>query len=94
MEDLAKQAIMIMEAKYLPRILTMEVALLTAIHIVEDHIETLKDKEVKAAQIKHLGLLVKALNDKEYLSNVFDEDMKHKLSITKHPLEGSEVEEN
>lgn len=84
--DLTKDAILAMEARYLPRILTLEVALLTAIHIAEDQLETVEDEDIKASLANHVELLITALNDKTYLNNVFNEEMKRKLSITKHPL--------
>ena len=83
MGDLSKDAILAMEARYLPRILTLEVALLTAIHIAQDHLETIEDEDIKAATAKHVSLITAALNDKEYLENVFDKEMKRTLSIPK-----------
>ena len=85
--DLTKDGIMAMEQVYLPRILTLEVALMTACGIVEEHIASLPEDEVKEAISSHLKLLAKALNDKEYTSRVFNEDMKRKLNLTKFPLE-------
>jgi hypothetical protein len=85
--DLTKDGILAMEAVYLPRILTLEVALMTACSIVEEHIATLPEDEVKDAISNHLKLLTLALNNKEYLSRVFSEDMKKKLNRTKFPLE-------
>ena len=84
---LTKDAILAMEAVYLPRILVLEVALLTAIHIAEEYVELEPDEETKKATIKHKDLLELALNDKTYLENVFDEEMKRKLTLCKIPLE-------
>lgn len=84
--DMTKDAIFAMEARYLPRILTLEVALLTAIHIAEDSVLQEEDEEIKEATSNHVKLLTSALNDKTYLKNVFDEEMKRKLTLTKLPL--------
>jgi len=85
--DLSKDAIFAMEARYLPRILTLEVALLTSIHIAEDYVEKVEDEKIKEHIINHIKLLTAALNDKTYLKNVFDEEMKRKLNLSKLPLE-------
>ena len=84
--NLTKDGVLAMEQVYLPRILTLEVALMTACSLVEEHIDILPEDEVKEAISKHLKLLAKALNDKEYLSRVFDENMKQKLNIITFPL--------
>ena len=84
--DITKDAIMAMEARYLPRILNLEVALLTSIHIAEDYVENIEDEEIKEATSNHMKLLVSTLNDKTYLKNVFDPEMKRKLNLSKLPL--------
>ena len=85
-EGLTKAAILAMEQVYLPRILTLEVALITSCGIVEDHLESLPEGEVKKLVSNHLSLLTTALNNKEYLKRVFDEDMKTKLKSSTFPL--------
>ncbi|KKL73441.1 hypothetical protein LCGC14_2074860 [marine sediment metagenome] len=84
--DITKDAIMAMEARYLPRILTLEVALLTSIHSIEEYVEKIEDEEIKEATSNHMKLLILALNDKTYLKNVFDKEMKRKLNLSKIPL--------
>lgn len=84
--DLTKDGILAMEQVYLPRILELEVALMTACVIVEDHVATLPEDEVKESTSNHLKLITLALNNKEYLSRVFNKDMKRKLNLVKFPL--------
>ena len=83
--DLTKDGIMAMEQVYLPRILALEIALMTCGYAVEDYIESLEDGEIKDARTKHLKLVAESLNNKAYLNRIFNEDMKKKLkSITLH----------
>ena len=84
--DLTKDGVLAMEQVYLPRILTLEVALVTACGRIEEQLLALPEGEEKEALSKYLGLLALSLNNKEYLSRVFNEDMKHKLTITTFPL--------
>ena len=86
MADLTKEAILAMEQRYLPRVLALEVAVLTCAGIVEDYADSLEEGDVKEQTKTHLALVTALLNDKEYLANVFNEEMKRKLSITKLPL--------
>jgi len=77
---LTKDAILAMEQVYLPRILELEVAVLTCSYIIEDHIKEISDVEIKTLTKNHLDMVVDVLNNKEYLDRVFDEDTKRKLS--------------
>lgn len=78
--DLTKDAILAMEQVYLPRILALEVAVLTCVGFMEDYVETVEDEDIKRLASAHLDLVVGELNNKEYLNRVFDENMKNKLN--------------
>lgn len=81
--DLTKDGILAMEQVYLPRILALEIALMTCGYAVEDYIESLEEGEIKEGRVKHLKLVAESLNNKAYLNRVFNENMKTKLNSIK-----------
>ena len=82
-----KDAILAMEQVYLSRILELEVNVMTCGGTLELYVSSLEEGEVKDAAVKHLNLVIKSLNNKDYLDRVFNEDMKKKLRSIKLPLE-------
>ena len=83
MAELTKDAILAMEQVYLPRIMALEVAVLTCVSLLESDVDLITDEEVKTLTKSHLKLVVDVLNNKEYLDRVFDEETKRKLSHIK-----------
>ncbi len=80
--DFTKEVGLAMEQTYLPRVLTLEVALMTCLGILDEYVRTIDDVEIKDLTTNHLKMVTKVLDDKEYLKHVFDEDMKQKLNAT------------
>ena len=81
-----KDAILAMEQVYLGRILELEVSIMTCGSSLEDYINSLDEGDLKDSIVKHLELVTKSLNNKDYLDRIFNEDMKTKLRNITLPL--------